>query len=225
MKEQLAPWEFLWHGHPDIRFRVPHITHFETLVMDRQPDRLKKAIAIVSNHGGQPWKRQRDVAYRNRMIMQPAVDLFGRSGWNKYREHWYSWPEKPANYRGEIPGDWSAGEKRNLLARYQVSVCLENMNEPLYFTEKFVEAAIAGCVPVYRAHETVRELFLQGANWIDPADYGHSAEQTLSTALAANATDVMRTNQAWLQNSLELQSSSVQAVFDRIGRILAVSPE
>ncbi len=119
--------------------------------MNQSVDRKQKAVAIVSNHGGSPLKAHPDIRYRNRLITSPLVDLYGRSGWQRYRSHWYSWPRAPKNYRGELPGDWPGAEKRRLMSEYKVCVCLENMNEPGYFTEKFVEAVQAGCIPVYRA--------------------------------------------------------------------------
>jgi len=82
---------------------------------------------------------------------------------------WLSRPAAPANYRGEIPGDWPEEQKRELLAGYKVAVCRENSYEPYYFTEKFVEAVCAGCVPVYRAHPTSpREFCAARYGWIPP---------------------------------------------------------
>ena len=221
MRAHLAPHEFLWHGHPDERYRVPHITHFEPLVMNKNQDRLEKAIAIVSNHGGSPSRRHPDIAYRNRIITDLRVDLYGRSGWKRYRAHWYSRAKSPANYRGEIPGDWPAGEKRELMSRYKVAICLENMNEPHYFTEKFVEAVVAGCIPVYRAHETILQKMLRGAQWIDPQEFDHSAPTAISMALSTRWDEVMNANDCWLKNSTPLIETSAQSVFNRIVDILA----
>ena len=42
-RERLGPTEFLWHGHPDPVFRVPHVTHLDrpgALSVDRKPDRI-----------------------------------------------------------------------------------------------------------------------------------------------------------------------------------------
>ena len=41
-RERLGPAEFLWHGHPDPSFRVPHVTHLDRpgeLSVNRNPDR------------------------------------------------------------------------------------------------------------------------------------------------------------------------------------------
>jgi hypothetical protein len=130
LKDRLRPEEFLWHGHLDVRFRVPHQTHYEPLQMNCRSDRKDKAIAVVSNYGGNPLKAHPDIRFRNHLITSPLVDLFGRASWRRYRPHWYSWPGTPPNYQGELPGDWSGQQKRELLSQYKVCVCLENMNEP-----------------------------------------------------------------------------------------------
>jgi hypothetical protein len=36
---------------------------------------------------------------------------------------------------------------------------------------QFVDAVMAGCVPIYHAHETVRDTVLVGARWVDPAEF------------------------------------------------------
>jgi hypothetical protein len=221
IKAQLGPHEFLWHGHPEERYRVPHITHFEPLVMNTNQDRLDRAIAIVSNHGGLPWRRHPDITYRNRLITHPDVDLYGRSGWTRYRQRWYSWPKAPANYKGEIPGDWPAAGKRELMSRYKVAVCLENMNEPHYFTEKFVEAVVAGCVPVYRASEQIRNGVFNGAFWVDPADYNHVPQQILRACLSSLLLEVQAQNQRWMTENEMLKASHASAVFKRLGSIIS----
>jgi hypothetical protein len=219
IRDKLAPHEFLYHNHPDPQYRVPHVTHFEPLEMNADGTRLHRAIAIVSNHGGNPLMRHRDITYRNDFITHPQVELFGRSGWKRYRRRWYSRSGKPTNYQGEIPGDWPASGKRELMSRYRVAVCLENMNEPHYFTEKFVEAVCAGCVPVYRADPTVRDTVLIGAAWIDPADHGGDPVRTLRAALEAAPRPILEQNASWLRSEA-LAATSHQAVFEQIAAIL-----
>jgi len=223
LKDRLRPGEFLWHGHRDMRFRVPHVTHFQPLQMNCRSDRKEKAIAVVSNHGGSPLKAHPDIRFRNQLITSSLVDLFGRAGWQRYRPHWYSWPGTPRNYQGELPGDWPGAQKRQLMSQYKVCVCLENMNEPGYFTEKFVEAVVAGCIPVYRASADVRDTVLQGAVWFDPADSRWPGTQAIEAALQADAAAVSRANSEWLRNSIALQQTHSQAVFERIAEILMVT--
>lgn len=219
IKARLDASEFLCHGHADPQYRVPHITHFGTLDVNYSPNRLEKAIAIVSNHGGFPWSRHPQIALRNQFITHPFVDLYGRAGWKRYRHRWYSRPKPPANYRGELPGDWHEGQKRALQASYKLSVCFENMCEPYYFTEKFVEAVIAGCVPIYRADSTLRATILKSAFWIDPQDYGDSVSATIEQALKCNLVAVQEQNSQWLKQT-ELQATNSSVVFATIASIL-----
>jgi hypothetical protein len=221
LRSRLGPHEFLWHGHPDPRYGVPHVTHFQPLEMNRNSDRLQKAVAIVSNHGGSPWTCHPDIRYRNRLITLPQVDLYGRKSWQRYRRNWFSLPRAPRNYRGELPGDWPGEEKRRLMSRYKVCVCLENMNEPGYFTEKFLEAVVAGCIPVYRASADIRDTVLQGASWVDPGASGWPDEQALQAAVNADLTACQAQNQAWLATSRHLAATHASAIFDRISTILA----
>lgn len=221
IRAKLQPYEFLWHGHPDPRYRVPHQTHFETLVPNENTERMHRAVAIVSNHGGNPLFAHPDLKYRNRLITSTHVDLFGRSGWRKYRRSWYSLPTRPSNYQGELPGDWHAAEKRQLMSRYKVCVCLENMNEPGYFTEKFVEAVIAGCIPVYRASADIRDTVLQGALWFDPSDPRWPEEKSIEAALEASLTEIHLRNADWLTSSSALAATHANAIFEKISRSLA----
>ena len=92
--------------------------------------------------------------------------------------------------------------------------------EPYYFTEKMVGAAQAGCIPIYRAHPTVRETFLVGAKWVDPADFGFDAGRTLDFALRQNLEEYQEANGRWLQ-SAAVQSTRVEEVFRRIGDVLS----
>jgi hypothetical protein len=223
IKKQLGTHEFLYHGHSDPRFRVPHITHFQPLTMNRNLDRKERAIAIVSNHGGSPLRRHPDIAYRNHLITDPLVDLYGRSGWKSYRAAWYHLAGAPANYKGEIQGDWPADQKRMLMSQYKVCVCLENMNEPGYFTEKFVEAVVAGCIPVFRAAADIRETFLKGACWFDPGDFSSPCNKAIKAALGGNLKDCQEINSRWLKESLALRSTHSQEVFNKIATILAES--
>ncbi len=225
IKERLAPEEFLFHNHPDAKYRVPHVTHYENLRIVDEGKRLRRAIAIVSNHGGNPWRRHRHLTYRNRFISHPLVDLYGRSGWKRYRQGRFSFrPGAPANYLGELPGDWPAAGKRSLMARYKVAVCLENMNEPHYFTEKMVEAVSAGCIPVYRADPTVASTFLEGARWFDPRDYADNPELTLEAALEADSGEVAEANRKWLLRAA-VRETHHERVFRRIANILATDTD
>ena len=223
LRDRLRPGEFLCHGHVDRRFRVPHITHFEKLQVNDRENRIDRAVAIVSNHGGSVLFTHPHIRYRNRLITSPLVDLFGRCGWNRYRRHWYSWPRPPRNYMGEIPGDWPGMQKRELMSRYKVCVCLENMNEPGYFSEKFVESVRAGCIPVYRASKDVRDTVLKGACWFDPSDTRWPESEAIKAACLADSRDILLTNRRWITTSPDLSATESSAVFSRIASILESS--
>jgi hypothetical protein len=197
------------------------VTHFGQLTLNSRSDRENKAVAVISNHGGNPWRRHPGIAYRNRFATSSAVDLYGRPSWDSYRRGRFSRSARPANYKGEIPGDWPADAKRELLSRYKAAVALENLNEPHYFTEKFVEAASAGCIPIYRADPATRSNVLGGAYWIDPTDHGDDPTATVAAALAADLGAAQQRNAAWLSASKGLAASSQHAVLSRIAEILA----
>jgi len=222
IRAQLAPGEFLCHDHDDPRYRVPHTTHHEPLFVDHSADRQTKAIAVVSNHGGNPWRRHPGIQYRNRFVTNDWVDLYGGEGWKTFRSRWFSSPKPPANYKGPIEGKSPSEDKRKLLGNYLVNVCLENLCTPYYFTEKFVDAVRAGCVPVYRAHPTNVEI-LAGCLWIDPANHDHDPARTIQAALKADGNAVRSTNEIWMRESTALAASSHFAVYKRIGQILSTT--
>jgi hypothetical protein len=218
-RSRLRPSEFLFHNHSSINYRVPHITHFEEILVRMDENRIERAVSVVSNFGGGPRGRHPHIAYRNRFVTHRFVDLFGRRAWKNYREGFISMRRPPNNYQGEISGDWPAKEKRDLLSKYKVCVCLENMHEPNYFTEKFVEAVAAGCIPIYRAHDSLRDTVLQGAKWVDPADYGDDPDKTIQAALEMDDGDFRVGNTQWLKSE-GLKATHISQVFERIGNIL-----
>jgi hypothetical protein len=173
---------------------------------------------VVSNHGGAPWRRWPEIRLRNRFAVSPQVDLFG----DPKRWRWHNMPllGLPSSFRGPIPGGWGGQEKLALMARYSVAICLENTCEPYYFTEKFVDAVCAGCVPVYRAHPTVRDTVLAGAAWVDPASFGDDVEATLHHALSLDRARVAERNAGWLAGEAVAETQG-DRVFARIGRLLA----
>lgn len=217
-RDRLAPHEFLWYNHPDERFRIPETTHFEPLEVNHNRNRQKKAVAVVSNYGGNPLIRRRDpdVEYRNQFVLLPQVDLYGRAGWQRYRKTRLSLPGPPPNYKGSPQGDWETSEKRDLLATYHAVVCLENAYEPMSFSEKLVEAVRAGAVPIFRAHPTVRRHFLEGARWVDPQDFDDNPSETIEAALASDREEFAAVNAAWFEENKALASTHQDRVFEKI---------
>lgn len=117
--------------------------------------------------------------------------------------------------RGALPGSWLTIDHVGALARYRTVVCLENATVPYYFTEKFVNAARAGCVPVYHAHRTIRQTVLKGAAWIDPGDYGFNAPATLDAASRCDAEAIRRQNWAWLESE-QLKQTNGWRIWSRV---------
>ena len=97
----------------------------------------------------------------------------------------------------------AAGDEHiEFLSGYKVAVCLENCTEACYFTEKFVYAVRAGCIPVYHAHATVKASFLFGARWIDPVDFAFSPRRTIDFALNQDQMEFRSINDAWLESGI-----------------------
>jgi hypothetical protein len=201
-KAVLREGEWLHYAHPNPEFRVPHMTNCGSTRFYDMLVRLNEAVAVVSNTGGRIWFLRPGLRFRNHFVTHPLVRLHGRlSSWSQFRK-WgpLSSPSLPANYVGELNWDhaWMSEDQVTFLSKYKVAVCLENSIEPYYFTEKFLNAARAGCVPIYRAHQTVRDGILKGAFWIDPADHGLDATRTIKAALAAPLEEVHAKNRAWM---------------------------
>jgi len=219
------PDQLLHHAHPDPRFRVPHITHTDATLVgpgDASVGRVRRACAVVSNFGGPRRNRWPDIELRNRFITASGVDLFGRrSKWKHYREQWWSLPRLPSGFAGEIP---DGTPKLSVVARYRVAICLENTCEPGYFSEKFVDAVRAGCVPVYRAHPSVRETVLRGAIWVDPADFGLDPEATFAHAFSLDRESVAARNAEWLHGEAA-RATREDRVWATIGAALRAQSE
>lgn len=105
------------------------------------------------------------------------------------------------------------------MAKYEVAVCLENLTEPYYITEKFYAAVQAGCIPIYHAHQTVKAGILAGAAWVDPVDFDFDVEATLAFALKENRRDYASRNFEWLQTR-KAHSAGLSQVFSKLGKIL-----
>jgi hypothetical protein len=173
LRRSLGESEWLHHTNPDSRYRICSPTHCGDLTKVRQDIRQPKAVALVTNFGGRYWWLFRGPRMRNRFILEHDVDLYGSpESWKHFR-HWpWSQASIPANFKGPVAAQWWADSQIDFLSHYKVAVCLENsVGQPHYFTEKFVNAVRAGCVPVFHAHETIRSSLLKGAIWIDPVDF------------------------------------------------------
>lgn len=225
-RKQLMPDEYLYYGHPNKAYRVPHVTHLSAhgdLYVRRNLPRLFKAVAIVSNITDPPSVRSKEASLRINYITHPQVDLFGRlTKWQDFQFEEGCKPSIPANYKGELRGYWDDPIRIDHMAKYKVSICMENTLEPYYFTEKFVGAVQAGCIPIYHAENTVvKPNILKGAKWVDPADFNFDVSETIKFALQENTEEYWDVNSRWLELRYDfLESTSSDAIYRKIGNIL-----
>jgi hypothetical protein len=150
------------------------------------------------------------------MILDRHVELFGKpDAWANFRHFPKLWIQRPPdNYAGKAsPSSDIYGDKKvQFLSDYKVAVCLENCAEAYYFTEKFVDAVRAGCIPVYHAHATVKNRFLSGARWIDPADFAFSPRRTIDFALNQDQMEFRSINDAWLESGILADTDELKLV-------------
>ncbi len=205
--------ERAFYGHPDTRYRVPHPTYRSTLSRPRVASVRRAVVATVNNFGGRLWFLKSHIWIRNRMILDPRVELFGfPEAWTQFRHFPKLWIRRPPdNYMGRAsPGVADNGIR--FLSAYKVVVCMENCTDPYYFTEKFVNAVRAGCVPVYHAHASVKASFLSGARWIDPADFAFSPRRTIDFALNQDQMEFRSINDAWLESGILADTDELKVV-------------
>jgi hypothetical protein len=214
--QDLDATERAFYGHPDARYRVPHPTYRGTLSRPRVASVRRAVVATVNNFGGRLWFLKSHFRTRNRMILDRRVELFGEpDAWAQFRHFPKLWIRRPPdNYMGQAsPGvDIYDDERIRFLSAYKVAVCPENCTEACYFTEKFVNAVRAGCVPVYHAHATVKTSFLSGARWIDPADFAFSPRRTIDFALDQDQMEFRSINDAWLESGILADTDDVKVV-------------
>ena len=221
---ELSAEDRAWYGSALPHMRVPHYTHNGSLGSSRETVRRAAAVACVSNYGGRLWFTRAHFRQRNRFILHPRVELYGKPEvWRGFSHFPKIWKRgAPANFRGAPPVAPAGPAAEGLISFYSgfnVAVCLENLAEPFYFTEKFVNAVRAGCIPVYHAHPTVKSRFLSGAKWVDPADFEWSPEKTLEHALSADVSDYQATNDTWLQSGV-LDGTDSARLFTQLHRIM-----
>jgi hypothetical protein len=209
--------EFAWHHHQIHDMRVRHeIGQYRNLDTKLPDIRKKCAVSVLSNLGS-PATRNIGRQFRLEFVLKAESDIYGAEReWEKFRLNNFSIPHCPRNYVGECP----SGQKIHFLSQYHSCICLENANEPLYFTEKFLDAVRAGCVPIYRAHPTVREEYLKGAVWVDPADYDFDARETVNASLELDGQEVANNNFRWLEENQVFEKAGIVGIYNELVKIL-----
>ncbi len=198
-------------------FFVPMLTHYTLQPHFREDNaRIDAVVAVVSNHGGRYWRVKPGERLRNRFLLCDDVHLFGsEAAWSSFRRWPWGGEAAPANYRGNWTASYLEAAHINRLSTYRASLCLENSVTLNYFSEKFVNAVRAGCIPIYQAHPSVRSAYLNGAAYVDPADFGLDPAATLKAALAMDRDSVAEQNFRWLE-SYAVQSTGHVAVWTKI---------
>lgn len=220
---QLRPDEHIFYNNQVAEYRIPHPTFRSPMSTPRNPNPKLAAVACVNNYGGKGWFFKRHIWLRNRMILQPNVELFGDpNSWQRFRAFPKIWKKgAPRNFcNKKSPGkDMFDEEYIYFLSKYKVAVCLENCSEPNYFTEKIVNAVRAGCIPIYHAHSSVRKSFLTSAKWVDPCDFGFSPQRTISHALNENQEEYRQKNDKWLKSPI-LETTDDRTIIPRLHKIM-----
>ena len=223
LAKTLRPDERGYFANPVIKYRIPQVTGREFTKI-RQAKFENKAVATVNDCGGRFGWLKRNYSLRNKMVTCPLVDLFGSENrWREYACFPCIWKRGlPPNWRGtKAPGsDYHDPLFFQFLSGYKVFICLENSFEPYWFTEKMVNAARAGCIPVYHCHPTVGETFLRGAKWVDPSDFDFNPRRTIEHALSQNIDEFRAANDAWL-DSVILTETTQERVLNKTFQIMA----
>lgn len=211
--------QHIFYNNPESRYRIPHPTYSRELTTVRQFSPKVAAVAVVSNFGGRFWFLKPHIWLRNKFILSPLVELYGNpASWLEFQKPATPWLKgPPKNFQGKVLENNSL----ELFSKYKVAVCLENCTETNYFTEKFVNAVRAGCIPVYHAHPSVKKLYLNGARWVDPIDFGFSPSKTIRFALQQNLEEYREANDAWLNSGI-LKETDSHNTFGKLHDILKV---
>ena len=214
--------EFLHHSNAPGRYCVPSPTHLGSLAPIIRAKVADRIVAVVRNYGGRLWWLRKGPRIRNRFILNPLVDLYGpHEAWEHFRGWPLARPKVPANYCGKLNTNWYDDAYIEFLAGFKVCVCLENsLGLENYFTEKFVNAVRAGCIPIYHAHASVRRDRLQGAKWVDPTEHGFNPFRTLKFALSQEAAEYRAANDLWLKTP-QVVNTHRDYIWKMIARILA----
>jgi hypothetical protein len=118
------------------------------------PEYPKKMSYMVANHGalaGAPQRPASTYFIRESLLAKILdsdldIDIYGKG-----------WSINDSRYKGAPP------LKRDALKNYKYSICIENSCEDLYISEKFFDAFLNNCVPVYYGCKTVKSAYNENA--------------------------------------------------------------
>jgi hypothetical protein len=137
-------------------------------------DRLQRVVAICGNHIPRSLKGElysRRIQAMAALARLRVIDLYGR-GWNQWWSHRSMWPPYWLNYRTLMSiYRGPCASKYEVLARYEFSLCLENMAMKGYLTEKLFDCLYAGAIPLYLGAKDIEDLVPREA-FVDCREFG-----------------------------------------------------
>jgi len=84
------------------------------------------------------------------------LHLYGRKLLNYYRQGYFNY------FHGELADKWDGMDK------YRYSLGIENSSQKNYFTGKFTDAVLSGCMPIYWGAPNIGKLFPKNSYvWLD----------------------------------------------------------
>tara|TARA_R100000008_G_C3585825_1_gene172185 strand:- start:697 stop:1641 length:945 start_codon:yes stop_codon:yes gene_type:complete len=113
-------------------------------------DYPKKISYMVASHGalnGTPHHSSSNYILRENLLLEILnsdldIDIYGR-GWNI----------NDSRYKGAPP------LKKEALKDYKYSICIENSCEDFYISEKFFDAVLNNCIPIYYGCKSIDEAY------------------------------------------------------------------
>ena len=118
------------------------------------PDYPKKMSFMVANHGalaGSSQPQESNYYIRENLLLKILnsdleIDIYGK-GWS-INDH---------RYKGAPP------LKKTALKDYKYSICMENSCEDFYISEKFFDAFLNNCIPIYYGCSKIKEAYDENA--------------------------------------------------------------
>lgn len=113
--------------------------------------------AVVSNKNLGPSYELRRNFFINLSTIYPDIcDIYG-AGWTN--ELGSSYKGSLGNYHNKNINNINNTSKFDALKNYKYTICIENCVRKNYFTEKFTDAILSGCIPIYFGCPNISDYF------------------------------------------------------------------
>ncbi len=136
------------------------LPHYPTFCQEAQPylgcarpidkqvitPKTKFCSIIASNKTGLPGHIARHHLIRRILATDLPIDIYGRGIENFYRGD--------GRIKGTLPGDKNAA-----FLDYKYTIAIENAAHPCWVTEKYYDAIMAGCIPIYWGASEIDNLY------------------------------------------------------------------